>query len=207
MWHLLPRHWQVMIVMGAGIIGWEALCGLLALLGGVAPSLPRYLSIGATIAVTPAVFLIDRYWPRIVKWQPWLEAVTFPDLNGRWQGTFQSTWDEPDTGIRIGSRHGTFEIKLTLLSVSVAMRSAESRSESTWCRLEPNRDVGVFRLRYLYENAPQARVAHRSARHEGMCCLEFRPAEDSAGLVGQYYTYRGTRGDIELRRHAECETQ
>jgi hypothetical protein len=98
-------------------------------------------------------------------------------------------------------------IKQTLLSVSVAMRTAESRSESTWCRLEANRDAGVFRLRYLYDNAPQARVADRSARHEGMCCLEFRPAEDAAGLIGQYFTYRGTRGDIELRRQAECEMQ
>jgi hypothetical protein len=207
MWHLLPRYWQVMIIMGAGVVGWEALCGVLTLVGGVTPSLPRYLSISATIIVTPAVFLIDRYWSHIVRWQPWLEAVTFPDLNGRWQGTFQSNWIDPATGLRIGPRDGTFEIKQTLLSVSVAMRTVESRSESTWCRLEPSRDAGVYRLRYLYENAPQARVADRSARHEGMCCLEFRPAEDATGLVGQYYTYRGTRGDIELRRQVECETQ
>lgn len=206
MWDLLPRHWQAMIIMGAGVVGWEATCTVLALLGGASPSLPRYLSLAATIIITPAVFLIDRYWPNLVRRLPWLQSVTFPDLNGRWQGTFQSNWLDPATGARIGPRDGSFEIKQTLLSVSVAMRTAESRSESTWCRLEACREAGVYRLRYLYDNAPQARVADRSGRHEGMCCLEFRPAEDVGGLVGQYFTYRGTRGDIELRRQVECKT-
>lgn len=204
MWQMIPAYWQVAIIAGAGVLGWEATQAVAILIGGNPPGVLRCASLVATVLLVIGVPIADHLWPRLLRRLPWLETLTFPNLNGCWRGTLQSNWKDPATNIQIGPRDVVVEIRQNLLSVSVALGTSESRSLSTWCRLEPNHAARIFRLRHLYENEPQAGVAHQSSKHEGMCWLEFRP-DDPGKLTGQYYTYRGTRGDIELRREPDGE--
>ena len=206
MWQLLPTHWQVAIIMAIGIIGWEGAQAVAMLIGGVAPSVFRWASLAASAVLAIVVPLVDRFWPDVMRRWPWLASVTFPDLNGRWRGTLQSNWTDRTTGTAIDPREVVVDIRQGLLSVSVVLTTSESRSLSTWCRLEPTHGAKLYRIRHLYENEPQAGVAHRSARHEGMCWLELRSDDGPDCLTGQYYTYRGTRGDIALRRDLEVHT-
>ncbi len=205
MWQLLPSYWQITLIAATGIMGWEAMHAIAAMIGGSPPGFLRSVSLLATAVLALGVPIVDHLWPRLIRSLPWLEALTFPNLNGRWRGTLQSNWKDPVTDLQIGPREVIVEIRQSLLWISVALSTTESRSNSTWCRLEANRPARTFRLRHLYENEPQAGVAHRSGKHEGMCWLEIRLEEDPNRLVGQYYTYRATRGDIELRREVGDE--
>jgi len=200
MWQLLPIRLQLVIVAAASVLGWETVRSLLYLLGGSAPDFLHYSSLAASTALAIGVPLVNHAWPSVIKNLQSLETLTFPNLNGRWHGTYQSDWIDPATGVQIGPREIAIDICLSLFSVSVAMKSMESRLHSTWCRLEPNRQSRIFRVRYLFENEPDARVADRSAMHEGICWSEFRPNESNNRLVGQYYNYRGRRGDVDLHR-------
>lgn len=205
MWQLVPTHWQVAILIGLGIIGWEGAQAIAMLIGGSPPGVFRWVSLAASAVLVIVVPLVDRYWPDLMRRWPWLASIAFPDLNGRWHGTLQSNWKDPTTGVPIAPREVAVDVRQGLLSVSVVLATSESKSLSTWCRLEPNHGARIYRIRHLYENEPQAGVAHRSARHEGMCWLELRPEDDPGCLTGQYYTYRGTRGDIVLRRAVETQ--
>ena len=124
----------------------------------------------------------------------------FPDLNGTWEGELVTTWKDPDTGATPPSIPATVSIRQTLFSTAVSLHTGESHSHSTRCQLEADRGAQIYRVWYSYDNRPRAEVSHRSARHEGVAWLELDLSEDQDRLVGQYFTDRRTRGDMDLRR-------
>lgn len=109
-----------------------------------------------------------------------------PILKKKYKGTFISTYD----GIE---RDAVLEIKQTLLSVSVAFTSGESKSKSITASVDKVLDE--WQLTYCYLNVPQANVRERSAMHYGtaMLCVE-NPEE----LKGQYFSDRKTTGDMKF---------
>ena len=121
MWHIIPAYWQVAIIAGAGVLGWEAIQAVAILIGGNPPGFLRCASLVATILLVIGVPLVDHLWPRLLRRFPWFEALTFPNLNGCWRGTLQSNWKDPATDIQIGPRDVVVEIRQNLLSVSVAL--------------------------------------------------------------------------------------
>ena len=56
------------------------------------------------------------------------------------------------------------------------------------------------KIHYGYINNPKAIYKDKSPIHYGMCVLDIK---DKNHLVGQYFTDRGTRGDIELQNILE----
>jgi hypothetical protein len=197
MWSLLPRGRQLILIVGATLITvWaiESVAGpaipVLKLMSGIA----TLLGVGLV-----AVFQVT--WREVWRRLPILGRWIFPDLNGCWEGHIVRS----GVGLALGggaqSIPVTVRIRQGLFGISVRMATEESRSVSSRPVLEVAPDRSAFRIWYSYDNQPEARVAHRSGRHDGMAFLEAAP-EAPSQLRGQYYTSRRSAGDITLSRRS-----
>lgn len=199
MWALLGRRTQVLVLVGTTLLTYWALEGLFALAGNAPLSPFKYVTM---IAFTVAVIFLaiaNQIWRKIWRSFPLLSTLAFPDLNGIWKGTLQSTWRD-ENGSIVGPIDVTVRIRQTLLTISIHQQTVESESWSFSVTPEATREAGRFALWYGYGNRPSARVAERSAQHEGAARLEWNPAIDRERLTGQYYTSRKTSGDLVLTR-------
>lgn len=200
MWQLISRSKQVTILVALTIIVILALQAAAQLWGSETPPLYKSVSLVAfavgTILAGIANFTWRWLWRRVPSLNRWL----FPDLNGTWTGTLQSTWIDPATAVSPGPIPTTVTIRQTLFDVSVKMKTGESGSYSTRVIPEAEPQADRYRLWYSYDNRPTATVQHRSTPHEGVAWLEVALADDPDKLTGQYYTSRKTTGDIEVTR-------
>lgn len=202
MWSLLSRRWQLTIAIGAGfVIAW-AIDAVWVLVLGEHPGDLRLVALAVTIVGGAMAGLANFLWARVWRRFPALQARTFPDLNGTWEGELVSTWEDPATKKRKPPIPTSMTIRMGLFSVSVSLKTGESTSHSTRVLLEPFHDTRRFRVWYSYNNDPQAQFRHRSSPHEGVAFLELDYDADSNRLVGFYYTARRTTGDIDVRRAA-----
>jgi hypothetical protein len=131
-------------------------------------------------------------WPVFRGW-----LVPFPDLNGTWQGSLQTTWVNPQTQAVPGPIPVILCIKQSFISTSCVMRTQEmdSHSYSSDFVLDPSSQIK--RLAYSYTSSPRPTVVHRSPPHDGTVVLDIigkRPDK----LRGKYWTERKTTGEIEL---------
>jgi hypothetical protein len=132
-------------------------------------------------------------WHRIPVLSRW-----FPDLTGRWEGTYLSSYRRADgeqaTGpITVVIRQGLFE-------TTVSAWTGEMNSHSTRSWHEADRPAQRFRLGYTYRSDPKAAFRDQSNPHEGVCWFDYLPDSDPERLRGLYYTERRTLGDLDLRR-------
>ncbi len=200
MWGLLPRTVQVIIVVFLGVIGTSTIAALAELFSGEHPSVYRFISLVASIITLVCIPLVEAMWRWFWQKIPVMNRWVFPDLNGTWRGELVSTWKNPETGQSPPPIPVTFWIKQGIFSISVRMKTGESRSYSTRCLAEADRKARIFRLWYAYDNRPDAEVSHRSARHEGAAWLELDMGSHPDQLVGQYFTQRKTNGDIRVKQ-------
>ena len=136
---------------------------------------------GESIAVSTVFMLL--YEKKLWKYNPWEST---PVLQKKYTGTFISTHD----GVE---RKANLEIKQTLLSVSVACETGESKSKSITASIDKIQDE--WQLTYCYLNVPQANVRDRSAMHYGTAMLSIEKPEE---LKGQYFSDRKTTGDMNF---------
>lgn len=202
MWSLLPRGAQVGIVAFAcatvvGLLhgGWAVFHG------GEQPGPYLWLGIVITLVGGALAGVADAIWRPVWRWFPAIQRKTFPDLNGTWEGTLVSTWEDPATKERKPPIPTTITIRQRLFSTTVSLRTGESTSHSTRTFLERFPETGHFRIWYSYNNDPQAQVRHRSSKHEGVAYLELDYDTDRNRLTGRYYTDRRTTGDLDVRRN------
>lgn len=132
------------------------------------------------------------------KWRifrDWL--VPFPDLEGTWQGTLQTTWIDPNTGESPGPIPVIVTIKQSFARVSCVMRTAEMTSRSYFADFWLDSDEQLRKLGYCYSSAPLPSVVERSQPHEGTMAFEIigDPVEK---LRGNYWTTRKTTGEVVL---------
>ena len=161
------------------VIGWEAI-----------KKLPEVI----TIYVILALIFTKWAW-RFPIFKGWL--VPFPDLEGTWKGTFQSTWIDPGSDQKIPAKAITLVIKQTFSSISCVIYTDESDSYSTTAQINEDDESGVFRLSYNYINRSRANVRDRSAIHDGAAILKVI-LEPNKKLEGEYWTSRKTTGDISV---------
>jgi len=140
-----------------------------------------------------AVFVSSAWRWRIFR--GWL--VPFPDLNGTWHGTIQTTWTDPQTGSIPGPIPAVLTIKQSFIRLSCVMRTAEMTSRSCFADFWLDRDEQIRMLGYSYHSTPLPSVVDRSALHDGTVVLEIvgNPARK---LKGQYWTSRKTTGEVKL---------
>lgn len=142
------------------------------------------------------VWFIFREWAW--KWkafQGWL--VPFPDLNGTWQGSIQTTWVNPETGQRPGPIPTILTIKQSFSNISCVMRTSEMTSYSYSEGFELSREHQIRRLTYSYTSRPNPTVTERSATHEGTITFEIIGTPVTR-LKGNYWTARRTTGEVTL---------
>lgn len=124
----------------------------------------------------------------------WL--VPFPDLDGTWQGTIQTTWKDAN-GATPGPIPAILTIKQSFGRVSCVMRTAEMSSWSHLADFWLDTDEQIRKLGYCYTSSPSLTVAERSQPHDGTMVLEIigEPVEK---LKGIYWTTRKTTGEVTL---------
>ena len=200
MWSLLPRRLQLLAIVIATVLIFAGIDAVSDLAGGTHPSPLRFVSLVVSIIGVILASVANLLWPRIWRWIPAIERVTFPDLSGTWEGRITTTWTGANGESVPDPIPVTVWITQSLLSIAVRLQTGEAVSHSTWCNLEVDRGAGVYRLVYSYDNRPAATARARSPRHDGFARLEMHIDTDRERLVGQYFTDRRTSGDMELFR-------
>ena len=121
-----------------------------------------------------------------------LRIVRSVNLNGKWEGTVESSFNDYGSGIPV-----TVVILQRWSKISIRLETEQSRSRSITASL---RTVGVksVELTYQYLNEPKSNAPAAMEIHRGTVFLQMT----SSGLEGDYYTGRGRReiGTIKLRR-------
>jgi hypothetical protein len=125
----------------------------------------------------------------------WL--VPFPDLNGTWQGSIQTTWKNPDTGEIPGPIPVILTIKQSFIRISCVMRTAEMTSRSYLADFWLDGDEQVRMLGYSYHSKPLPTVVDRSQPHDGTIIFELI-GDPVTKLKGTYWTERKTTGEVTL---------
>lgn len=150
--------------------------------------LPKVISIDILL-----YFVFVKWAWRWKIFKNWL--VPFPDLNGTWVGTIQSTWKNPDTNERLDPIPAMLTIQQSFTGISCAMRTAEmtSHSYAEGFRLEPSRQLR--KLTYAYTSTPSQTLEERSNIHEGTASFELVGTPPKK-LRGRYWTSRKTTGDM-----------
>lgn len=132
------------------------------------------------------------------RWKIFQEVlVPFPDLNGTWQGTIQTTWMNPETKTIPAPIPVILTIKQSFIHISCVMRTAEMTSRSYLANFWLGGDDQIRMLGYSYQSKPLPSVAERSQPHDGSIVFELvgNPVEK---LKGTYWTARKTTGEIVL---------
>jgi hypothetical protein len=200
MWTLLNRKTQITIIVAIAMALVVSLQGVYEVVSGLTVSPFKLLTVIVFLIASGSIWLFNKSWRAIWKRFPVIEKIFFPDLNGTWIGTLQTTWKNPTTGEIPGPIETTAWIRQDLLTISVQQQTKESPSRST--RMFPYADASSdrYQLWFSYDNRPHANVSSVSPDHEGVCLLEMNLSLDRNKMKGQYYTSRSTSGNIQLTR-------
>lgn len=140
--------------------------------------------------------LVFTLWAwRLPIFQCWL--VPFPDLQGTWVGTLQSTWPDPTTAQVKRPVPIIMVIKQSFSSISCVMYSQESTSFSSAAQIIGDEDGLPLRLSFNYSNRPKASVREHSEMHDGAAILRIVKQPERV-LEGEYWTDRKTTGDLQV---------
>lgn len=132
-------------------------------------------------AIGVAAILMFFYEKWLWKYDP---SIKIPNFAGKYEGTLCSTFDGEERIVHL-------EIRQTLMSIEVFLNTEESSSRSVSSAVMEV--LGEYELISTYLNEPKAVVRDRSGIHFGTAKYKLDGKEK---LVGQYYTDRGTTGDM-----------
>lgn len=196
MWSLLSRGSQIGIMVAlVTYAGWFVSEVSRFMTGQAISPLKSTSLVGTIIGVV--IIGVGLCWRWVWRFVPALSRW-FPDLTGRWEGTYESSYTHADGARATGPF--TAVIRQGLFSSTVTASTGEMRSDTTRSWLEADRDAQRFTVGYTYRSTPHASVRHRSEPHEGVCFLHNLPDDDPETLKGIYFTERRTVGDLTLKR-------
>jgi hypothetical protein len=138
------------------------------------------------------VFFFIKWAWKWKRFQGWL--VPFPDLNGTWQGTIQTSWKDASGGTP-GPIPVILTIKQTLVHLSCVMRTAEMESHSYVEGFHIDGERQLRRLCYSYTSRPKTSLRDRSAPHDGTILFSII-GKAVRKLEGEYWTQRQTTGTV-----------
>lgn len=134
-------------------------------------------------AVSITVIVMTLYEKLFWRYNPFEKT---PVLMKNYNGVVVSTYDNMIISTSL-------EIKQTLLSIHISMKTGESTSKANSAVIQ--KVDGEWQLIYTYTNTPKAAVRDRSEIHHGTGYLII---SDPKKIYGQYYTDRKTTGDMEF---------
>jgi hypothetical protein len=139
--------------------------------------------------------IFSTYLWRFKMFRGWL--VPFPDLQGTWKGSIQTTWVDERKGELPDAVSAILTIKQSFLNISCVMRTEEMTSRSSYSGFMLDADKQLKRLIYSYESNPSPLVKVTSPQHYGTMMFEIVENPDLK-MVGEYWTNRKTTGQIEM---------
>jgi|SRR6266851_2110967 len=176
------------------IIIWIVLIMLFT--GGLKFSVEAFKLIPEVVTIYTVLYFLFTTWIwRFPFLQSWL--VPFPDLQGTWQGTLQTTWQDPDTSKPLPPIPVILVIKQSFDAISCVMYTQESISYSDAAILIQEDDSGLKKLSYVYTNTPGLAARGRSPIHHGAAILRIITTQERS-LQGEYWTNRKTTGELTL---------
>ena len=125
MWLLLARRTQLLIIVVATVLVLWALESVLEMTTRSAVSPLKLVSLVVFLLGTVLVAVADRCWRPLWRRFPLLSRVLFPDLNGTWKGTLQTTWKD-EHGVTPGPIESTIWVRQSLFTIHVQQRTKES---------------------------------------------------------------------------------
>jgi len=167
-------------------------------LSGAISDLSQMAGIPLTVPSVLTVFYVLFWCHRHFLWRAGtrLGVLHAADLNGTWEGTLHSSFEDDFDG----GHSFTLHIEQEWTRISVEAQTESSRSESTSAFLESDRSGSE--LTYTYRNRPKPSSEDDMAAHEGTAKLRLKE-EDR--LVGRYYTGEGRDqyGEIDVTRQSQ----
>jgi hypothetical protein len=186
-------HLSLILIIGA------ILWGILLIISGIAVSFDwlRPLTIVSGILLL-IIGIFDRWLWRLPICRGWL--VKRPNINGTWQVELISSWIDPNIGQPIPPIKGYMTIWQTYSFLNMRLLTVESKSTLIGSEIVSDKD-DTYRIAAIYENEPKQMVRNISTIHRGGFLLQCTGLSPTT-INGNYWTDRGTKGDIEMRnRH------
>jgi len=184
------------LALGLAIITWIALIPLPD--GNLQITVTDFWNIPTAITINLFLWIVFIKW--LWKWRlfySWL--VPFPNLSGKWTGEISSNWIDPATERTMPPTSAEVEIRQTFLNIYVMVKTEEMTSYSYVASFLIDNESGMKQLCYSYTSKPDMNIRKRSVIHDGTAILEI--VGDPANLLkGEYWTGRGTTGEILLKR-------
>ena len=151
----------------------------------------RYLTIVVTFVDILILFFTKYLWRWFWKRIPTLSGQIFPDINGIWEGEiiFYDN-NQQSKGLNAKAR-----IKQDLWQINIDLHSTTSQSHTLVAY--PIIEAGNPKLYYIFHNTPNN---PEYPEYKGTTILTVKSETNPIELVGQYYTIRGTKGRVELKR-------
>lgn len=172
---------------------WSA---LLLVEGGLKIDGEAFKKLPEVVTIYSIMVYLFKHW--IWKWRllrGWL--IPFPNLQGTWTGTLQSSWIDPNTGLGIGPTPVTLAIRQGFDAISCSIYTAESESYSVSAQINQDEDSGALHLDYSYTNRPKLGLRDRSAIHDGAATFRIITVPNLL-LEGEYWTSRKTTGEMRF---------
>lgn len=123
-----------------------------------------------------------------------IKLIKTPDLNGRWQGFIESSFDEFTS-----KKDVQVTISQTWTKICIKLQSEQSRSRSEVCGmvLEENNEATIV---YSYISEPISKAPQTMKIHKGT--ISFCLNKNQNELTGDYYTGRdrSNYGTISIKR-------
>lgn len=159
---------------------------------------PSNSSLGILKYLSGSIFVIDilvlsvslYFWRWLWKSIPLLSDIYFPDLNGIWEGRIIFQSDSESDGLDAKAR-----IRQNLWSIHIDLYSTTSKSYTLIAY--PRLESGNRMIYYVYHNIPKN---PEYPEYKGTSVLEVKSETEPMKLSGHYFTIRGTKGRIELKR-------
>ena len=155
------------------------------------PAWPNWLEGLSPLAVYGIIFLLfDKFLWKLEIFRI-LKIVSFPDLNGRWEGTQRSTFKKDGKNVEVAT---CLEIKQNFSSVVVKGYYEKSGSDSVVATFkEINGETFLY---YTYDNDPNTLKAGTMQSHKGTAKIKLLAQESK--IHGFYWNSIGNQGDMFL---------
>ncbi len=170
-----------------------ALWGTLLLLEGVAVHSAWLRPFSTVVGVLLLLLVAFDLWAwRLRFLRGWF--VPRPDIRGTWHVELRSDWKDPATNEVVAPITAYLVVRQTFSSLSMRLVTSESASELVGAQITKAED-GTYRVTGVYRNEPKLSVRERSPIHYGAIVVDVL-GDPVKELVGYYWTYRSTRGEI-----------
>lgn len=155
------------------------------------------ISLSVTIISIISFLFCKTLW-KLKIFQKWL--VLIPNLNGKWEGTIDSTAIDPWKLEDCKNIKTKLIIKQTLFSISCYMKTDQMSSRSLSADFIIDEKNQKQQLIYTYQSIPKQTVQYWSPIHFGTVLYDLDDPYQVNALDGNYWTGRGTMGCIKLTK-------